>query len=350
MRKDAARSGPGVPTAPASGPLGIRQRLGLSRPDLGPEERRRILDQLFYEGIRRRPYLARFATLLSLSVMIATLGLTSNSEAVVIGAMLIAPLMTPIQATAAAVVMGWGMRMFRSLLLVAVATVWVVVLAWIVSLIAPDFVALPDQVLARTEPTLLDLGVALAAGAAGAYTLVRQESSAIPGVAVAVALVPPLATVGITLDHNETGLAVEAMLLFLTNLVSIVLAASLVLLIAGFTPQAMFQRRGRRIRVGLVAALAGVLVVAIPLTVHTEQIVREAVRHHNAGTVIDQWAEDRGFEVTEIDFDEDLVTINLTSSEPPGAEPELHQEITDELGEGTRIRLHWTQSFERVLE
>ena len=89
---------------------GERRWLRLQSSDLDPQERRAILGVLFYEGHERRPYLYRFGILLALSVLIATFGLSLNSTAVIIGAMLVAPLMTPILAFSAATVMGWPQR------------------------------------------------------------------------------------------------------------------------------------------------------------------------------------------------------------------------------------------------
>ena len=108
----------------------------------------------------------------------------------------------------------------------------------VVSFISPSLrtdLPLPSELLARTNPNLIDLCIALAAGAAGGFVAVRTEASgALPGVGIAVALVPPLATVGICLGLGELGLALGALLLFSTNFVAIVLAAGLVLTGAGF--------------------------------------------------------------------------------------------------------------------
>jgi uncharacterized membrane protein len=95
----------------------------------------------------------------------------------------------------------------------------------------------PEQVLARTSPNLVDLGFALLAGAAGAYVTVRTEAgSALPGVGIAVALVPPLATVGIALGADRGELTFGALLLFVTNFAAITLAAGLTFALTGFTP------------------------------------------------------------------------------------------------------------------
>jgi uncharacterized hydrophobic protein (TIGR00271 family) len=166
----------------------------------------------------------RFGLMQALSVIIAVVGLTGDSAAVVIGAMLVAPLMTPLMALAASLAMGWHQRMLRSAVVVTLASGGSVLLAFLLASLVPGD-GITEEVLRRTSPGTGDLVVALAAGVAGAYGTVRSDVSAsLPGVAVAVALVPPLATIGVTLEAGERGLASGAGLLFVTNLSAIVLA------------------------------------------------------------------------------------------------------------------------------
>ena len=205
-----------------------------------PDERDRILGQLFYEKERRRPYLYRFALLQSASVVIASIGIAADSPAIVIGAMLLSPLMTPVLSVAAAATMIWPKRAAKSIGLVVLASLGSMLLAWAVAALTPELEVglLPNELLARTRPTLFDLAVALAAGTAGGYAMVREEvGSALPGVAVAVALVPPLAVVGAALDLGRSDLAVGAGLLYLTNLTAIVLAGGVVFRRPGSSPR-----------------------------------------------------------------------------------------------------------------
>ena len=124
---------------------------------------------------------------------------------------------------------------------------------------------LPGELLARTGPNLVDLFIALAAGSAAGFVTVRTEASgALPGVGIAVALVPPLATIGIAIGLGDWGLAWGALLLFATNLVAIVLAAGAVLVAAGFA--AFRDLEGAR-SASLATKLVwiGLLIVAVPL-------------------------------------------------------------------------------------
>ena len=177
-------------------------------------DRRRIVRSLFHEGPEFRYFAWRFSSLMWMSVTIAVLGLLADSTAVVIGAMLVAPLMSPIMGFAAALVMGWPMKALRQAIVAAVGAMGAIALAATVSAVIPgDPVPIPAEILARTSPNLLDLGVAMASGAAGAYSHVRRQASdAITGVAVAVALVPPLAVVGVTAQLREAQLATGALM------------------------------------------------------------------------------------------------------------------------------------------
>ncbi|MGC1196206.1 MAG: TIGR00341 family protein [Geitlerinemataceae cyanobacterium] len=213
-----------------------------------------------------------FCLLLTLSSTISTLGLLANSVATIIGAMIIAPLMGPMVAMAYAMVVG-NRRLLRRSLLTALTGVMITIvtsaiIASIIGLRAPG-----SEILARANPTLIDLGVALAAGAAGSFANSRRSiANALPGVAIAVALVPPLSTIGIGLALNQQGLASGALLLFLTNFTAIVLSGALVFLL---------QRYGnlRKAQRGLSISVVLLFVLAVPLGFSLQSLlVQENVR------------------------------------------------------------------------
>ncbi len=185
------------------------------------------------------------------SAGIATFGLVESSPAVIIGAMLISPLMGPIMATGLALAIGdlyLGIKAVLNLL--ASVTVSIAFSGFLVWLL--PFHSATSEIIARTNPNLLDLGIALLSGLAGSVVVCRGEGdgvTALPGVAIAVALMPPLCTMGFGLG---SGLNLEIMggagLLFVTNLVAIVATAFLVFLLVGMsTPEvqkAMLASRG----------------------------------------------------------------------------------------------------------
>lgn len=161
--------------------------------------------------------------------LIATLGLLANSAAVVIGAMVVAPWITPLRAAAFAILLGEVRLLGRSLrtLLVGVATTTLLslILGWVAGL--PQF---GTEVLSRTEPNLLDLGIALVAGGLATYAKLRSDAvSSMAGTAIAVALVPPVCVMGLLLSHEQWSAASGAGLLFTTNLLGI-LTGGLVLM------------------------------------------------------------------------------------------------------------------------
>ena len=174
-----------------------------------------------------------FASLIALSTAIAALGLMQNSAAVVIGAMLVAPLMTPMIGAGMAVVQGntvlvgeASRAIVKGFLLAVLIGVLMGLLGRVTELLPPR---LTGELLARGAPNVLDLVVAYLSGLAAAYAVARPNlSGALPGVAIAAALVPPLGTVGICLAAGNTRVASGAALLFGTNLVAIVLGAATV--------------------------------------------------------------------------------------------------------------------------
>lgn len=269
-----------------TGPIGFQGK------GLPPDERKRIFDDLFFEGDRRGPYLRRFVVLIVLSALIAALGLVNDSAAVVIGAMLIAPLMTPMLGSAAAIVEGWPRRFLETSAIVIFGAALAIAVGFIVAVLLPrlhDGSPLSGEILARTAPNLVDLGIALAAGAAGAYIMIRSEaSSALPGVGIAVALVPPLATVGITAGVGERELAFGALLLFVTNLLAIVFAAGVTFSIAGFGAYRSARVKAEGLFVGVVI-VSLLVVIAIPLALNALERYGQSDQNRVAADVIAEW-------------------------------------------------------------
>ena len=264
----------------------------LGERDLGDEMRADVIDDLFFEQPDVMQKQVGFWVLLILSTAIATLGILADSTAVVIGAMLVAPLMTPILGMSAGIVNGWMGRVGRSFATVVGGVAVSVLTAWIVSVWAPHLIleASNSQILSRTNPTLLDLMIAVAAGAAGAYATVdKRVSSSITGVAIAVALVPPLGVVGIELQTGNFGDATGAFLLFVTNLVAIVLAASVVFVITGFAVVAKLKENREKMKTVLTTLALGTFIIIVPLAFTSEGIIASASRQATAQTVAEEW-------------------------------------------------------------
>ncbi|HSJ72656.1 MAG TPA: DUF389 domain-containing protein [Acidimicrobiia bacterium] len=316
-----------------------------------PEERDRILGQLFYEGDAKRPFLYRFTVLQAASVVIAVIGIASDSPAIVIGAMLLSPLMTPVLSVAAAATMIWPKRAAKSVGFVVVASLGSMLLAWVVATLIPDVQVgvLPNELLARTRPTLFDLAVALAAGTAGGYAMVRDEvGSALPGVAVAVALVPPLAVVGTALDIGRSDLAVGAGLLYLTNLTAIVLAAAVVFLATGFIPTVRITRLSWQVALAVTITLIPVGIVAVPLYDSLATAVRDGRAAVLASEEVDIWLSDLRLEVVDLNVDREEVLVELTGEDQPPPVDELGRRLEEVLDREVVLTVNLTERRQAI--
>jgi uncharacterized hydrophobic protein (TIGR00271 family) len=192
--------------------------------------------------------------------LIATLGLLSNSAGVVIGAMVVAPWILPLQAMAFEILRGRLGAVVRAFLTLMLG----VVICFGLSLLIGLLVAFPSfgtEVINRTRPNLLDLGIALVAGGIAMYSRLRREAiTALAGLAIAVALVPPVCVMGLLLSNRQVDEAIGASLLFTTNLLGILVGAMAVL----GTLEPAYRQRLVRSRLGLTSLLLTALLV-VPL-------------------------------------------------------------------------------------
>ncbi len=278
------------------------------------EDRKRCMTDLALVHVEHWAY--RFTIMLTLSVIVAVMGLSLNSAAVVIGAMLLAPLMQPVLATGAALSMGLPGKSLKAATRVVAATAWCIAIAFIVYKLIPN-TGFTDEIRARTQPDVRDLIVALAAGAAGAYATVRADaSSSLPGVAVAVALVPPLATVGITLEAGDGARAYGAMLLYTTNLVAIIFSSILVFIITGFVPARRITTQVPRMVFTAVVTTAVVVLVAFPLFEASQTSIRSTEELADAEALVDVWLGGIDLEHS-VEISEGAVDVVLRGFNPP---------------------------------
>lgn len=247
-------------------------------PQLSPQESYELRHQVIDEGSLSQGYVLMCA----LSAGIATLGLLQSSTAVVIGAMLISPLMSPIAALGFGFASIDGQRIRDAAKVVLIGALIGIATGMILTLISPIRTPTPE-ILARTEPTLLDLAVALLSGIAGGYATVRGKGGTAIGVAIATALMPPLATVGYGLGVMNPAYALGAFLLFLTNLSAIAFAFALIARLSGVArPLANVEWKPRYV----VAGLAAFLVLATPLALTLIRVSQEAALRSAARSAI----------------------------------------------------------------
>lgn len=307
---------------------------------LSPEDRRSAMDHLMVGPSGTAIW--RFAVLMFLSSMVAAIGLLQNSAAVVIGAMMIAPLMAPIMGIAACLIMGWGRRLLTGLALVSMSTLGAIAVGWFfATVLTAAGTELPSQVVERSSPDIRDLLVALGAGAAGAYATVHKKiSGALPGVAVAVALVPPLAAIGVLLGYGQPQLARGATLLFLTNLIGIVLMAAVVFLLTGFVPKRRF-RTHRRWIVGSVTMTA-MCTLAVTLIL-TPRFIEISSRAHDLKIATQTITEllGSGSRLSHIAISGGTVRADITGDVAPPPVGEVAATLSRALGYPVTAQLGW---------
>jgi len=307
------------------------------------------------------PYFG-FYFMLALATVIATFGLLANSAATIIGAMIIAPLMYPIMSLSFGMVLAQRQLIVRSLITLLTGVVLVVGIAFGSTELLGLRVA-GSEILNRTRPSLLDLGVAFAAGGAGAFAYTRRSVfSAVAGVAIAVALVPPLAVVGIglalglegtadmTLAFSKIGqysgvadVASGALTLFLTNLSGIVAVAAMVFLFQGYG-------QWKRAMLGIVIAVAASLLLAVPLEVSLRLMyVKSALLSTIAKLVAerpDLYPGTSRIESIDVRYKNGLLLVDFDIVTPEDELRDiefrieaLQQYLTEEVGEPVYLRL-----------
>lgn len=284
-----------------------------------------------------------YVVMIALSGIIAAFGLLLDSAAVIIGAMLVAPLMQPLQAFAIAVVAGRPRLALRALATTALGSALVLGLA-VLSGLAVGVATPTVEMLSRGSPSLLDAAVALAAGAAGAYATARKDiPAALAGVAIAAALVPPIGAAGLAVAAGRGGLAAGAMLLFLVNIACIAVVSAVVFQWMGLRPAG--HQRTEAGQLALAAATVGALVALILVLV-----VVDARRVRVDERPIEQRLGQSGWDVdlAEMTVLEDvepatvrivLDVVDLAAEDRDELADVLAGEVRAQLGAGTRTRL-----------
>lgn len=280
----------------------------------------RVRDVLLFEGDDLAQRQVKFWSLLVLSTGIATFGLIGDSAATVIGAMIVAPLMIPIMGTAYGVAIGGRKATWNSLALVVAGGTMAVALAW---LLAQPFLRTIDpvsnsQIAARTAPRLIDLAAALATGLAGAFATSRSDvSDTLPGVAIAISLVPPLATVGICLAVGQPTLAMGALLLFITNVLAIIAAGTLVFTVMGFSSAAVAERTGSK-AAAVTTVVVLMLTVCVPLGIQGRQVALANIAEQRVSTAAEVWLQGSDYRVVAVQAGEPiLLRVSGNGELPP---------------------------------
>lgn len=272
----------------------------------------------------------RYAFLIVISAAISLLGLLMPSVAVLIGAMLLSPLMMPI------IGLGFGIATFdtreirRSLTALLAGSAIAIALSVVFVSLSP-IQTITSEIAGRTRPTLFDLLVALLSAIAGAYALIRGRGGTVVGVAIAIALMPPLAVVGFGIATQNWTVFSGSLLLFATNAITIALTAALVARVYGFGQHLSPQHTGWQLAL-FVGALG---VLSVPLVAGLRQIAFEAVAQRQVrDTIRDHFADSSRLGQLDIDYAADPIRIRavvLTPKLDPRADKVLAADLTKRL-------------------
>ncbi len=282
--------------------------------------------------------------LVVLSSIIATSGLLTNSGAVIIGAMLVAPLMSPIIGLGLGSLIGdekllktSASALFRGAF---IAVLVAILLTWFNE--ALPFITLhtlPEQVLSRTSPSPIDLMIALAGGLAAAFAIAQPSiSAALPGVAIATALMPPLGVVGIGIAMGRWEVAGGAFLLFITNAVTISFASMLVFFALGFSPG---TKNGVRVPRALWISAFVTILMLVPLTYLSINAFQKASRTREINTIVAEEIKAHGAELLSLDTnrdENDILNLEITLRTPK----RLYYGDVDDLQESIAVQLQET--------
>ena len=269
---------------------------------------------------------------------IATIGLLCNSVSVIIGAMLVSPLMGPI------VRLGLGIatldldRVFRSLgtLLagMSLALVVAILIVWLSPLRTPT-----SEILARTTPNLFDMIAATLSGLAGGYAMIRQRGGTIVGVAIATALMPPMAVVGFGIAVGQWGISKGALLLFTTNLATIALSATLMSTWYGFSGRATRHAVAWQILVGF----AVLLPLGWPLARALGDIAQQTRLLGTVRSTLSSTLENQSVRVLDMQLDDKAKALDVTfAAQRYGMDEDiaLHQALKSAIPPGLTLRLN----------
>ena len=283
-------------------------------------------------------FTGQYGFMVVMASAIATLGLLLSSPAVIIGAMLISPLMGPIMLFGFSLALLDFAAFRRSAVALVIGVGLALAISYVIVILSPLTQATPE-ILARTRPNLFDLLVAVFSGLAGAYAVLNKKGETIVGVAIATALMPPLAVVGYGLASRAPQVAAGAWFLFMTNLLAIALSATALAVLYGFAAR---QSRTKNVwRVALMIVVFGGL--SIPLGISLKKISYEArVSRMTRGVLEDGLTGMARLGELVVRFTPDGVKVDavvLTKSYDAGAEHRLQTALERAVGQSVVLDL-----------
>lgn len=308
-------------------------------------------EAVYKEVSEGRQFNALYFSMLVFSCLIALLGLLLNSPAVIIGAMLISPLMGPILNCGLAMTMADGSLAKKAGRNLGLSIVETILIAAIATWLSPLKDATPE-ILARTNPNLMDLLVAFFSGAAGTLALCSQKTglTIVPGVAIATAVMPPLATVGYGISTGQWNVASGAFMLFFTNLASIIVSADIVFLLVGVRPvrTPLGERANWLVRYRMAISFGILFLLSIPLIRTLTRAADQSRVRSEIRSILTQKLNHPGtrrLDEVRVQLERDSVSTEVVVQTATMILPEEEKRIEQALSQrmGRRVILHLDQ-------
>ncbi|RZF60685.1 DUF389 domain-containing protein [Sphingomonas populi] len=305
--------------------------------------RRAVVAPINHEAVVERivedsGWSGRFAFMTMMSAGIAVLGLLLSSPAVVIGAMLISPLMNPILGFGFSLALFDFVELRRSLKALAIGAAAAIAFTALIVTISP-LQAPTSEIVARTRPNLFDLAVALFAALAGTFAIIRGRGDTIVGVAIATALMPPLAVVGFGIATWNAPVAMGAFALFVTNFITIALAATAMARFYGFGHHLSHRQTWAQTTILILVFVA----MAIPLGISLNRIGREAVAVTQARSLLsERFGAKARVTQLDLDFTGDPLVVRAVVITPRDAMQKtgaIQKALETQLGRPVRLSL-----------
>lgn len=323
-------------------------------------------DAVFFDEPGRAQRVRRFWILLVLSSAIAASGVIGDSTATVIGAMIVAPMMLPIQGTMLATVLGERVNFGRSLFTMVAGAAGAIAIGYLVGLlvVVPQTAATNPQIGERATPDLMSLFGALATGAVASIALVRKDiSDTLPGVAIAISLVPPLVVVGVAAESGDYAASLGSLLLFVANVAAILGTGVVVMAFyrvqrwGSFTvgdaapatpatpattatgavrPLATVNRRRSHITIAVLLVL-----IAIPLTISTYRTVTSTLASSDVDAAARSWADDEALEVLGIATESPGYVVRVTGGDAMPDVTSLQKALEAEDVDPSTVDVEW---------
>ncbi|MFE6965460.1 DUF389 domain-containing protein [Agromyces sp. NPDC057679] len=317
-------------------------------------------DAVFFDEPGRVQRVRRFWILLVLSSAIAASGVIGDSTATVIGAMIVAPMMLPIQGTMLATVLGERVNFGRSFFTMVAGAVAAIAIGYLVGLlvVVPQTAATNPQIGERATPDLMSLFGALATGAVASIALVRKDiSDTLPGVAIAISLVPPLVVVGVAAESGDYAASIGSLLLFVANVAAILGTGVVVMAfyrvqrwgsftVGGATPAkaatgttpplATVNRRRSHITIAVLLVL-----IAIPLTISTYRTVTVTMASSDVDAAARSWADEHDLEVIDIANESPGYVVRVTGGDAMPDVASLRKALEEDDVDPSTVAVEW---------